>query len=57
MRCEIISDGVLESSANALLGDGGEITLGQNGIDDLGIAFTKFRRYCRSKRKKKEGIG
>lgn len=41
-----MADGILEASADALFGDGVQVTLGQNGVDDLNILFASLRGNC-----------
>lgn len=41
-----MADGILEASADALFGDGVQVTLGQNRVDDLRILFASLRGNC-----------
>ena len=50
LRSEIIANGILEPSANALFGDGGKVTLAQNRVDDPRKVVTGFWRDCPGKR-------
>jgi hypothetical protein len=43
LRREIVPDGILETFANPLLRDGGEVTFSQDIIDNRGVLFANLQ--------------